>query len=155
MATEFWKHIVGFECYWVSNMGRVRRSLRILKPQDGGRNYLHVSLSLRGKKYTKRVHRLVAEAFIPNPKGLPEVNHVRGNTHNNKVSNLEWSTTLANRRHAARLQLLADGITYDKNRDKWIAWYSPKPYQRKWLGRFKTKREAKLVRDKAIATLKD
>jgi hypothetical protein len=151
---EEWRHVLGFEWYWVSNLGHVRRDGKMLKPQSG-RGYWHVSLSLRGKRYTKRIHRLVAQAFIPNPRNLPEVNHKRGNTANNRVSNLEWSTTLANRRHAAKHQLLADGVTYDKSRDRWMAWYSPEPYQRVWLGRFKTKREAKRVRDKAIATLKD
>lgn len=60
-------------CQWVDNVG-----------------YLQVNLMKEGKKYYKRVHRIVAETFIPNPKNLPQVNHKDGNKKNNSVENLEW-----------------------------------------------------------------
>ena len=62
--------------------------------------YHIVSLSLNGKKYTRKIHRLVALAFIPNPENKSEVNHKDGDKWNNDVSNLEWVTPLENTRHA-------------------------------------------------------
>ena len=61
---------------------------------------MHYTLNHRGKKYTRKIHRLVAEAFIPNPQNLPEVNHKDGNKDHNDESNLEWMTTEDNIRHA-------------------------------------------------------
>lgn len=56
-----------------------------------------------GKRYYKRVHRIVAEAFIPNPCHLPQVNHIDGNGLNNKISNLEWCTASENIKAAFKL----------------------------------------------------
>lgn len=62
--------------------------------------YKAVSLCKNNKGSTKTIHRLVAEAYIPNPNNLPEVNHIDGNKLNNHVSNLEWVTPSENRQHA-------------------------------------------------------
>ena len=107
--TEIWLPIEGYEnLYEVSNLGRVRRlasvvtskagvtrkfSGKILKPVTHRDGYLRVNLCKNGKIKTFRVHRLVASAFIPNPKGLPAVNHKDECKTNNAVSNLEWCTT--------------------------------------------------------------
>lgn len=76
-------------------------------PMAGGRDkngYHIVSLSLNGKKYTRKVHRLVAEAFIPNPKNLPEVNHKDCDKWNNDVSNLEWVSPCENTHHSMNMK---------------------------------------------------
>ena len=70
------------------------------KPQKNRKGYLYVTLSKHSTSYTKLIHRLVAEAFIPNPHNLPQVNHIDTNKTNNNVSNLEWITELDNIRHA-------------------------------------------------------
>ncbi|WP_336653065.1 MULTISPECIES: NUMOD4 domain-containing protein [unclassified Leucobacter] len=99
---ETWEVVVGYEgLYEVSDTGRVRNAHgRILKlsPTSNGK-YLKVDLSnARGKRATKRVHRLVAEAFLgpaPAP-GMTDCCHNDGNGHNNAVSNLRWDTRAGN-----------------------------------------------------------
>lgn len=75
---------------------------RFLKPSINGKGYLRVELCNQDDtKYDRRyfVHRLVAEAFIPNPENKPQVNHKDKNKHNNNVDNLEWVTNKENHFH--------------------------------------------------------
>lgn len=114
---EIWKDIKGYEGhYQVSNMGRVKslerkilnsrgrydtKHERILKIQYNKRvDVYEVHLKLKRVRKCYKVHRLVAEAFIPNPENKPEVNHIDGRRENNCVENLEWSTTSENLNHA-------------------------------------------------------
>ena len=108
---EIWKDIPGYEgLYQVSNMGQVRsldvwiksnnpkssdtmfRKGRVLRQYARTGGYLNVCLSKDGKVKPMRVHRLVAQAFIPNPNNYPEVNHIDHSRTNNCVDNLEWCT---------------------------------------------------------------
>lgn len=92
---EIWKDVDGYAGkYQVSNFGNVRRvGKRVLKPQIRGQGYLSVWL-YDGHNHAKQVsvHRLVADAFIPNPNGLDEVNHLDECKRNNRVDNLAWCT---------------------------------------------------------------
>lgn len=99
---EVFVEIKGFDGYFISNFGRILgKSGKILKTYENYKGYLKVGLVVSGKKSTvkKRVHRLVAQAFIPNPDNLPEVNHKDLNKQNNRVDNLEWVTGEENRKH--------------------------------------------------------
>lgn len=72
----------------------------VLKPQPVTKGYMQVVLFLEGKKKNARVHRLVAQAFLPNPNNLPQINHLDKNKKNNHLSNLEWCTNQENCEHA-------------------------------------------------------
>lgn len=97
-----WKDIEGFEDnYMVSENGEIYSKKRdIVMKRRQGNYYQNVSLSLNNKGYTRTIHRLVAQAFIPNPLNKPEVNHIDGNKLNNNVCNLEWVTSSENSQHA-------------------------------------------------------
>lgn len=107
-SKEFWKVIEDFPNYLISNKGNVKtvKTLenRILFTKDDG--YVSCTLTLNGKSYYKYVHRLVAEAFVINPKTKKQVNHKNGIKNDNRVENLEWVTPSENIRHAIETGLL-------------------------------------------------
>ena len=105
---ETWKTIEGFENYEVSTWGNIRGKYGVLKPYKNKKGYLKVGLYKDGKNNKKRVNRLVAQAFIPNPHCLPQVNHKDGNKLNNSYTNLEWVTNEENCYHAKRMRELAN-----------------------------------------------
>lgn len=104
MKKEIWLPVVGYEGYYeVSDMGNIRnaRSKRV-RAISHTKQYSHLLLSVGGKHTTKRVHRLVAEAFLPAVEGKLHVNHKNGDRHDNRVENLEWVTQAENNLHAYR-----------------------------------------------------
>ena len=106
------KEIKGYEGFYsVTDDGRVysHRSEKFLSPGSTTNGYLMVMLSINGESATKRVHRLVAEAFVDNPHDKPEVNHLDSNRKNNKASNLEWVTRRENLQHCVETRDVIDG----------------------------------------------
>ena len=117
MNNEIWKGIKDFESqYEVSNLGRVRtipklllngkvRPAIILKQQFNFKGYYRVGLHKDKKLKQCAVHRLVANAFIPNPLNKPQINHINGIKTDNRVENLEWCSNLENMQHAHKIGL--------------------------------------------------
>lgn len=126
---EIWRSIKDHPMYCVSNAGRVisykdphlgifsrdENPLRVrhdgeptlLKPKEHRLGYFYVYLTEPGQKLEKHyIHRLVADAFIPNPQNKPEVNHINGDKKCNYVFNLEWCTHKENMEHARRTGLI-------------------------------------------------
>lgn len=102
---EIWKPIEGTKGFIeVSNYGRARSLLRgapsILKAQTDKKGYLRLRVTIEREKYSYKIHREVAKAFLPNPGNLPQVNHIDGDKCSNRVDNLEWVTNQQNAQHA-------------------------------------------------------
>jgi hypothetical protein len=112
---EQWKDVPGFEgLYRIGSAGFVlsQRTGRLLAPSRHLGGYRQAHLYVNGQRTAFLLHRLVAQAFLPNPLGLPEVNHVDGDKTHNHVCNLEWCGRLQNVRHAVETGL------YDPTRNR-------------------------------------
>jgi hypothetical protein len=116
LLAETWKPMVGFEgLYEVSNLGRIKSLKRnstsggIIKTHvNRGYEYFHPCKN--GKHRNMKVHRAVAEAFIPNPDNKPDVNHKDENPLNNRVDNLEWATKKENVNYGTRSERTAQKV---------------------------------------------
>lgn len=129
---EIWKPVVGYDgWYEISNLGRVKALEREVRRRDahGGwcifhykekmmhpainmNGYAQIGLGQHGKN--KVVHRLVAQAFIPNPENKPMINHIDGDKLNNRVDNLEWCTNRENQIHAVKILKRPQGAYQNK-----------------------------------------
>ena len=113
---EEWRDIEGFDGYQVSSLGNIKsldrvdslghhRKEKILKPVKTKIGYLGVALCKDGKRDFYTIHRLVANAFIPNPNNLETVNHINEIKTDNRVSNLEWMTMRDNKRYSSAISV--------------------------------------------------
>lgn len=131
---EIWKPVVGWEdSYMVSNFGRVKSLDRWIKTGRGGLQfregvilkgkldkdgYPHLGLYKNGKCKFFTIHRLVAQAFLPNPNNLPQVNHKDENKTNNCVDNLEWCNAKYNINYGTRNNRISNVQRNDKKKSK-------------------------------------
>lgn len=156
------RSIAGFPNYYITSFGNVfsapnhrnREYHRLLPNLIKG--YYRVSLCREGKRFNRRIHTLVAQAFIPNPEGKPTVNHIHGDQKtNNRVDNLEWATSQEQAEHmySTGLWPLSEdwGIMEDKrparNKPYRVRLTLPGTSRLKSFGCFATKEEALTVRD--------
>lgn len=119
---EIWKTIPEFENYEVSNKGNVRNNnfhntgkCKLIAQTPDSRGYLKVSLFKNNKRKCFFVHRLVAQAFIPNPNNLETVNHKDEIKTHNYVENLEWMSDLDNKRYGTGIARRAKNESGSKN----------------------------------------
>lgn len=123
---EEWRDVVGYEGkYQVSNMGRIKSlnynhtgKAQIMK-QNKVKGYLKVSLWKNGEEDWPLVHRLVATAFIPNPEGKPEVDHINGKKTDCRACNLRWVSSIENKNNGQSKKVLCveTGIVYISARE--------------------------------------
>lgn len=119
---------------------------------DNGHGYKQVQIMRNNKRYTKYVHRLVAECFLSNPESLPEINHKDGNKANNAVDNLEWCNRSQNQRHAYKT-----GLKKPSEKQKEAARRNIKKARETcyagWLKWSKTEAAYKMQREKAMKNM--
>lgn len=124
---EIFREIDGFPDYEISNLGRVcsfkGKYPKILKPRKNHKGYLQILLWQGRKGITKKVHRLVAEAFVPNPENKPQINHIDENKGNNVVDNLEWVTCRENNNHGTRNRRMAEALLNREDLSKPVVQY--------------------------------
>ena len=147
---ENWKSIEGYDFYEVSDNGNVRNAKtgRILKATVDGCGYYKVRLCINSKATTKRIHRLVADAFIDNPENKTCVDHIDNIRKNNHVSNLRFATNKENsqnRKISKRNTSGIKGISYYKGSKKWQAYINIDGI-RIYLGYFDNIEDAKQAR---------
>jgi hypothetical protein len=111
LKQEIWKDIKGYEgLYQISNYGNIKRIKsrgRFLKGSVTNKGYRMVVLTKEKKERRIFVHRIIAQAFIPNPDNYPIVNHKNAQKEDNSISNLEWTTIALNNKHAGSLGLMS------------------------------------------------
>jgi hypothetical protein len=150
---EEYKIIKNFENYLVSNFGNIKnnKTNRLLKQHNHTKGYKQIEIS--GKK--KFIHRLVAEAFIPNPENKPCVDHINNIRDDNRIENLRWASINENNQNKSMSKYNTSGfkgVFFDKTKNKWRAeiGFNGKSIK---IGRFDTKEEANNARVKKAKEL--
>ena len=162
MISEIWKDVKDYEgLYQVSNLGNVRsiksNKVLVLSSSPSGYKFINLRKNSTGKNF--RVHRLVAEAFIPNINKLPFINHKDENPENNNVENLEWCTASYNINYGDRNNKVAKkvsiwrkkkGVEYSPRKRKKVAQYT---LDDKFVREFRSINEAGRETKSSIGTI--
>lgn len=138
--SEIWLPVVGYEGrYEVSNLGNVKSLnyenkgyVKLLKPGVIKKGYLYVYLTKNGKEKRFFIHRLVAEAFIPNWFDDPQVNHIDEDKTNNNVDNLEWCDCKYNNNHGTRNNRISEKNTNGKKSKPVIQYTKTGEFVKEW-----------------------
>ena len=150
---EIWKDIKGYEgLYQISNLGNIKSTHSRFgmrkQPKNArigiNKGYKRYGLSKDGKEIKFYVHRLVAEAFIPNPNGYPCINHKDENKFNNNVENLEWCTYSYNNNYGTRNKVVGEKLKNGKCCKKIIQYDLNNNFIKKWNSIAMAHRELKI-----------
>ena len=145
MEEEIWLDVKDFPDYKISNFGNVKsfkRGEKLLSPNPHkypNGIYYSICLYNDGKRHDRKLHRLVASTFIPNPENKPCIDHLNRNPSDNHVSNLRWVTALENNQNRISMDN-ATYIHYHKKQKKYQV-YRPSP-NRGYIGEYVTYEEA-------------
>lgn len=107
MNNERWKSLSENPQYYISDQGRLKRNGKEICQRDDRYGYPKVTISTNGVKHTRTIHQLVAKEFVNGYSEGYQVNHINGDKHDNRASNLEWVTIGDNLRHAYK-----NGLNY-------------------------------------------
>ena len=117
------RDIIGYEgLYAVTSCGKIwsYRSKKFLKPVKDAKGYLRVDLYKNGAKANRKIHRLVAETYIPNPSGLPDVGHNDDVKEHNYIGNLYWTEPKENNSHGSHPKKMTQTLKGNRNASKKI-----------------------------------
>jgi len=152
---EIWRTISVAPAYIISNKGRIMRKSDGFMPKIGtSEKTRYCRVRLGGTVYY--LHRLLAQAFIPNPQNKPYVDHIDGNKLNNSLSNLRWATPVENQRNRGKQTNNTSGykgVTFDKARGRWRAQINTGNNKVKNLGCYDTAEEAGAVYEEVAKEL--
>jgi hypothetical protein len=150
---EVWRDVIGYEgLYRVSDLGHVHGPRKLLRPGADGGGYLAVNLCKDGRQILTKVHRIVAAAFVPNPHGKREVDHINRDRQDNRATNLQWATKRENMLNTHRHDGERYGIYWVKPRNVYEVKFRVNKQMRHygWHG---TLEDAIRIRDAAVADL--
>lgn len=142
--------VTGFDKYEVSNLGNIRSNRCILKPGYDTYGYRQVNLYKDGTRYTRKIYRLVLNAFSPNIENKPQVDHINRIRHDDRLENLRWVTARENVRNSKDFTEEMNGISRSEKNNTYIIRLNIDG-QEKYFGSRKTLDEAKSLRNDVLA----
>lgn len=148
---EVWKNIPCFENYEVSNLGNVRHGSKEIKGCLDTYGYRQVNLYKNTTRYTRKVYRLVLEAFNPNSDNKPQIDHINRIRTDDRLENLRWVTASENCRNKYGYSEDMHGISWSKKNSKYVVKFV-KDNKEVYFGSCSTIEDAKALRDKSLVS---
>ena len=148
MNFEIWKEIPAFERYQVSNMGNIKRGDKLLTPSLDTYGYRQVNLYMN-KRYTRKIYRLVLDAFCPNTENKPQIDHINRIRTDDRLENLRWATSSENCRNKVGYTEELHGIHWNKKNSTYVVKFM-KDGVEQYFGSRKTLEAAKELRNLSL-----
>jgi len=147
---EEWRQVAGFDKYEVSNMGNIRSNRGMLKPGKDRYGYRQINLYNDCKRVTRKLYRLVLEAFNPNTEDKPQVDHINRIRDDDRLENLRWATARENVRNSKDFTEEMNGISRSEKNNTYVVRLNIDGHE-KYFGSRKTLEEAKTLRDGVLS----